>query len=131
MPCVLILEDDFLIAMDLHCVLQTAGCSVLGPVPSEAAALDLIESVRPDVALVDINLGNGACFGVADRLAELNVPFAFLTGHGQGVIPSRHAGRPIHTKPYEPRQLVHDVLALAGADALTSMHVVSEQNVSL
>jgi CheY-like chemotaxis protein len=113
MPRVLVLEDDVLIAMDLDSLLQAAGCTVLGPGPSEAAALDLIENARPYIALVDINLGAGSTFGVADWLAKKKIPFAFLTGYGPGVLPPAHAERPVFSKPYEASNLARDVMALA------------------
>lgn len=114
MSCrVLVVEDDCLIAMDLEAVLQSAGCTVLGPVSTEGAALLLIENTEPDIALLDINLCEGNAFGIADRLAAKQIPFAFLTGHSRKFLPPVHSERPMFSKPYEPDKLVRDLLGLA------------------
>ncbi|WP_246100466.1 hypothetical protein [Cereibacter sediminicola] len=47
---VLVVEDDFLIALDLQMMLEDAGHSVLGPVGTVEAALRLLDSAHPDVA---------------------------------------------------------------------------------
>jgi hypothetical protein len=47
---VLVVEDDFLIALDLECLLQRHGFRVLGPAATVAAALRLLEQgATPDV----------------------------------------------------------------------------------
>jgi two-component SAPR family response regulator len=110
---VLIVEDDFLIALDLESVLQSAGFTVLGPVPSALGALDLIEKTSPDIALLDIHLTNGNVFSVADKLAAKKIPFAFLTGHSREFLPAMHSNRPVFSKPYETDGLVRDLRRLA------------------
>ena len=112
MSRVLVVEDDFLIAMDLEALLASVGCTVLGPVSSESAALELIETVRPDFALLDINLNGGNAFGIADKLAAKKIPFAFLTGHSEKFVPTAHSARPVFSKPYRHENLVRDLLRL-------------------
>jgi len=109
---VLVVEDDFLIALDLESILQSAGCTVLGPVASEVAALALIENENPNLALLDIHLVDGNAFAIADRLATKRIPFAFLTGHSQKFLPTAHSERPMFSKPYKPDNLVRDLLSL-------------------
>jgi DNA-binding response OmpR family regulator len=48
---VLIVEDEFLIALDLALVLERQGWYVLGPVASIEAALRLLDDKTPAVAL--------------------------------------------------------------------------------
>ena len=43
---ILIVEDEFLLAMELELLLQRRGCLVLGPVSSVGQALALIEASR-------------------------------------------------------------------------------------
>ena len=58
-------------------------------------------STPPTLAILDINLGYGDSFPVADRLLELRVPFVFATGYGeQAQIPTQHHGRAVIQKPY-------------------------------
>jgi CheY-like chemotaxis protein len=78
---ILVVEDEYLIAMDLKRWLRGAGVEVIGPVPSVEQALDLIEEGALDAAVLDINLGNGeVVYPVADRLSALGVPYLFATG---------------------------------------------------
>jgi CheY-like chemotaxis protein len=85
---VLIVEDEALIAMDLALSLESAGYAVLGPYKSADLALDALERERPDIALLDLNLGRGLTSEiVAERLRALNLPFVFLTGYAMSSHP--------------------------------------------
>jgi CheY-like chemotaxis protein len=79
---ILVVEDEYLIAMDLKRWLRGAGVEVIGPVPSVDQALDLIEEGNAlDAAVLDINLGGGeVVYPAADRLSALGVPYLFATG---------------------------------------------------
>lgn len=54
---VLIVEDEFLVALQLEDILLDSGYAVLGTVPDTASLATLGEA--PDVALVDLNLRDG------------------------------------------------------------------------
>ena len=60
-------------------LLQGFGCIVLGPYATGAATIAGIQTQRPDVALLDIRLSDGAVASVADALTKSGVPFALLT----------------------------------------------------
>ncbi|KTS10769.1 hypothetical protein SB2_12160 [Methylobacterium radiotolerans] len=78
---ILIVEDEYLIAMQVKRWLLAAGAEVVGPVPSVEQALDLIEEGGLDAAVLDVNLGNGrTVYPVADKLSALGVPYLFATG---------------------------------------------------
>ena len=54
---VLVVEDEFLIALDLEqLLLRRHGWRVLGPAATVAEALWLLQGATPDVASLDINL---------------------------------------------------------------------------
>jgi CheY-like chemotaxis protein len=73
---ILIVEDEFVVAMDLAFMLQGAGYSILGPVGSVAQALELLRHWRPDAALLDVVLRDGErVTPVARVLAAMDVPF--------------------------------------------------------
>lgn len=72
---VLVVEDEFLIAMDLRSLLVESGFSVLGPAGTVADALELLEGETPDIALLDVNIGDERVTPVAVRLRSLDVPF--------------------------------------------------------
>lgn len=112
---VLVVEDEWLVAEETVRVLQRAGCRVLGPAPSVAAALDLLESETPDVALLDAGLGDQMSFAVADILLEHGVPFAFLSGRSSGELPVGYKGYRFLRKPISDAMLRNEVLGLLNA----------------
>jgi DNA-binding NtrC family response regulator len=80
-PMVLLVEDDGAIAWDLEIIVREAGCDVLGPCATAAAALALLAVRRPDAALLDVGLLDGPALPVAEALAAAGVPFALVTGY--------------------------------------------------
>ncbi len=97
---ILVVEDDFFIATDLCRSLETEGVEVLGPVGRIDDALGLIaRSGHIDGALVDLNLHGVMAFPVADALTERRVPFMFVTGYDEAVIPDRYRQVPHYNKP--------------------------------
>jgi CheY-like chemotaxis protein len=103
---ILVVEDDGLIAMAIEEILEELGHTVIGPIRAVEAALAAIETEAIDVALLDINLGNGTTsFPVAEALSYRGVPFAFLTGYGEADLNGRFGGRPVISKPIEVTHL--------------------------
>ncbi len=115
---VLVVEDEYLLAECLSELLQDQGAVVLGPAGSIESAFSLLsdaqlsEGLRPDAALLDVNVGGVAIDPVADRLAQLNIPFMFTSGYDRSLAPSRHAHVPHCAKPFEPAQLMRSLVAL-------------------
>ena len=109
---ILIVEDEFVIAMDLKVMLERQGWRVLGLVAGVANALRLLEDERPAVALLDVNLGDQLVTLVAEALRSRGVPFAVASAYdkpelvGGAVL----AGVPNVGKPTSERNLL-EVLA--------------------
>jgi two-component SAPR family response regulator len=78
---ILVVEDEFLLAMELEALLERRGCTVLGPVPSVGQALALLDGEPPDVALLDVNLKGERATPVAAALIDRGVPFVLITGY--------------------------------------------------
>lgn len=73
---VLIVEDEFLIALDHRMTLEGLGWRVIGPAATVKAALHLLDGdQRPDVALLDMNLGKEMVTPVAEALRDRGIPF--------------------------------------------------------
>jgi CheY-like chemotaxis protein len=79
---VLVVEDEFLLAMELEALLKEHGCEVLGPAPTVEWALALIYDGKPDLALLDVNLKGLRAAPVAAALRDRGVPFVLITGYG-------------------------------------------------
>jgi hypothetical protein len=74
-----------IIGMCIEDLLWEAGCIVLGPVVSVADALAVLQTQRPDAALLDHTLADGTVAPVAAALTKRGVPFALLTAEtGRG-----------------------------------------------
>lgn len=107
----LVVEDEALVAMLVEDELIEAGATVLGIAPSVEDALERIEAACADggldACLLDMNLGGRSALPVADRLAQRDVPFIFMTGYGDDLGQGGHVGVPTVRKPYDPEHLVH------------------------
>ena len=112
---VLIVEDRYLIASEMADEVRRLGAEVVGPSPDLARARDLITGERLDAALLDINLDGELVFPLADLLARRNVPFVFLTGYDEDVLPEAWHDRPKLTKPIDARDLRRALLAVTAA----------------
>ena len=98
---ILVVEDEYLIAMSLQDALENAGSVVVGPVPSVDKAIQKIES-EPDIdaAVLDVNLGGLLAYPVADMLIARKIPFVFTSGYEDNVLRSRYAQIKNCPKPY-------------------------------
>jgi ActR/RegA family two-component response regulator len=102
---VLVVEDDYLVAMDIARALKRAGAEVIGPAPAVEAALTVLKQTVPDGAILDINLGGEMAFPIADALMARGVPFIFATGYDAHVIPSRFTHVKRCEKPMASEQI--------------------------
>jgi len=82
---ILIVEDEFLIALDIEDVVRSLGHEVVGPANSLARVKELAANI--DLALVDVRLYDGITGPhVAEYLAaELGVTVVFMTGNPETV----------------------------------------------
>ena len=80
-PRILLVEDQFLIGIDLRDELEACGFGVLGPLASVADAAAAIEAEAVDAAILDLRLPDGSGFDLARRLRSRGVPFVFYSGH--------------------------------------------------
>jgi DNA-binding NarL/FixJ family response regulator len=82
-PRILLVEDDYFVALDLEDGLRNAGMQVLGPVPTAEEALALARSERPTLAVMDIRLA-GEKDGIEAALElyrELGIRCIFASAH--------------------------------------------------
>jgi CheY-like chemotaxis protein len=98
---ILVVEDEYLIAMSLQDALESAGSIVLGPASSVEKAIKTIESeTRIDAAVLDVNLGGVLAYPVADMLIARKIPFVFTSGYEDNVLRSRYSQVKTCPKPY-------------------------------
>jgi CheY-like chemotaxis protein len=109
----LVLDDEFLIALDIQQTLESVGAAHVACVATVPEALALL-CAGPDfdIAVLDVKLsGPGrTSLGVAALLAEKGTPFVFLTGMRVDDVHARqfpHA--PVIEKPYDTAALLDAV----------------------
>lgn len=112
----LVLEDQMLIAMDIESALLERGFGSVTVTSSVREALSVLDSVKPQAAVLDINLGDSTSLPVAEDLRRRGVPFVFATGYADGgAIPARFSETLVVRKPYDVDSVI-DALARAIAD---------------
>jgi light-regulated signal transduction histidine kinase (bacteriophytochrome)/CheY-like chemotaxis protein len=115
---ILLVEDQMLIAMEVEAVLSDHGIDKVTTCASASEALKQLASFRPDVAVLDVNLGDGTSFPVAEELSKLGIPFLFATGYGdRSIIPQQYADIPWVRKPYDVEALLSEVSQLLAVSA--------------
>ncbi|MCC7252398.1 response regulator [Hyphomicrobium sp.] len=98
---VLIVEDNYIIALDLEDMLRGLGVARVRTANSVLHALAMIAEGPPECGLIDINLGAEKSFAVAERLRDLGIYFVFTTGYGDKyAFPEHFTDIGIVSKPY-------------------------------
>ena len=103
---ILLVEDEFLLALHLEELLQSLGGTVRGPFGKLSDALDAVQREKFDLALLDINLGGTMVYPLADDLRARGVPFLFLSGYSVANLPDRFRSVMRLNKPCDPDLLV-------------------------
>lgn len=115
---VLIVEDEYFVALEAEDSLTEAGFEVVGMAATAEEAVGMAEAGRPDLVLMDVRLA-GARDGIdaaAEIRARLGIPSLFATAHSDAATRSRgdDVASPLGwlAKPYTPGELA---AAVAGA----------------
>jgi DNA-binding NtrC family response regulator len=103
---VLVVEDEYLVALAVENALSDAGCIVVGPFARVRDALEAANAEVVDVALLDVNVAGEKVFPLAYFLETRGTPFLFVTGYGQAILPRDRPDWEACTKPFQPKQLV-------------------------
>jgi DNA-binding response OmpR family regulator len=106
----LIVEDQVLLAMGLKDELEGSGYRILELAIRHQEALGFAREVRPDLALVNINLAAGDDgVALAYDLKALGVPVLFISGQPDRVRLARDVAIASLSKPYSPADMVNAV----------------------
>jgi len=108
---ILVLEDEFLIAMDVEQLCRDCGAGEVSIVRSleEADRADCHATI--DVAILDVMLGDRSTFDFARTLIEKGVPFLFTTGYSDPeTLAAQFPGVEVVNKPYAGPDLIRALL---------------------
>lgn len=108
---VIIVEDEYTIALDTEMKLTAQGFGVLGIASDFASLMEIIAEETPDIILMDINLGEGGSgIEIAKKLRKIvYVPIVFLSAYGNPeVVTAALETEPFGylVKPYKIEDLV-------------------------
>ncbi len=98
--CILIVEDEPLIAMMLEDFILSLGHDVRGPCESVAEALAALDGQPFDLAILDVNLKGESVWPVASALKARGIPFVLASGGHVEPPPSEFANIAMIEKPY-------------------------------
>jgi CheY-like chemotaxis protein len=121
---ILVVEDEYLVAMETARVLENAGAVVVGPVGLLRQARAVLQSGEElDAALLDVNLGDGIRVDeVAVALRGRGVPIVFQTGYGADALPQGFSDVRRLMKPAPP-----DLLVQVLAEVLNALSPPAEE----
>ncbi len=111
---VLVVENEFLLALNLETIMRDAGAGLIELAASIADAAKLIEATQFDAAILDIRLMDGDSLPLAVELIEQGVPVVIHSGHanlGHSQIVPDAVFLP---KPSTPTEIVQAVLKARG-----------------
>ena len=116
-PTILVVEDEFIIALDVSETVKDLGYAVEGPFADQETAFIAIDRAMPDCAILDVFTRDGEVYPLADRLVEEGVPIVFHSGHvTPAEVRERYPDAVACRKPCPPDQLI-DALQEAVAKA--------------
>lgn len=107
-PAVLVVEDEFMVALDIQAMLKRNGYKVLGPAGTIDAALRLLAHHQPDLAVLDVNLNGHPVVPVAKRLRSLQIPFVLASAYDRFDFEDSEVLEEVENigKPFTDRQLL-------------------------
>ena len=106
-PTVLVVEDEFIIALDLSETVRDLGYRVEGPFADKENAFIAIDREMPDCAILDVQTADGEVYPLADALADAGVPIIFHSGHVAPTdITERYPHAQACAKPCPPGRLI-------------------------
>jgi CheY-like chemotaxis protein len=107
-PCILLVEDDDIVALCVNELLEEAGMEVAGPVGRVADAVALIEQQAMPIAaaVLDLDLHGELSYPVADALTRRGIRFIFTTGYPTEKLEAAYHHHPRCEKPFQEQALL-------------------------
>jgi len=102
---ILIVEDEPLIALDLHAALHAAGAGIIAATNAKEA-LRLISRNEISAAVIDVRLGNQDSLEVCQALFHHRVPFLFYTAHADADLLKAWPQATVLLKPVRSEEIV-------------------------
>ncbi|MBB5222970.1 light-regulated signal transduction histidine kinase (bacteriophytochrome)/CheY-like chemotaxis protein [Amaricoccus macauensis] len=111
---ILLLEDQLLIAVDVEDMLAGLGARRVRTASTLDEARRSVAVSQPDVAVLDVNLGQGTSMPLARELIAAGIPFIFATGYGDEALIAAGFTAPVIRKPFDAAILARAIAAALG-----------------
>lgn len=114
----IVVEDDSLTRLTLVSAMERAGIEVIGDAGKAGAAIEMAKSLRPDVAVLDLHLGQGPTgVDVAQAFRKLDpgIGIVFLTSYEDPRLLNLHLSQMPAGAGYLLKKSVKDIHALLEA----------------
>jgi DNA-binding NtrC family response regulator len=113
---VLVAEDEMIIGYDLCDTVAEAGYFVEGPFDDISSAMLAYQKAKPDIAILDIQLGDGIVYPLAEQMMAENVPVIFHSGAlSPDEVCERFPKAQALAKPCPPSAVIESVQRAAAA----------------
>jgi two-component system LytT family response regulator len=105
----IIIEDEVTSQNLLSTILQNYCPSIelSGIANSLRNGVDLIETVKPDLVFLDVELGNDSAFDLLDQVKNKNFKIVLTTAHGEYALKAfKYEATDYILKPYTPKDII-------------------------
>lgn len=106
---ILVVEDEYLLALDLEDAIAELGGDVVGPFGRLQPAMAAARTIKLDGAVLDVRLDGETIYDLADELIALGVPVILATGTDPQLVPAHLRSLPWLRKPYD-RAALRDLI---------------------
>lgn len=107
---VLVAEDELIVGYDLCATVAEAGYEVEGPYDDLSSAMLAYQKNKPDVAILDVQLGDGIVYPLAEQMMAENVPVIFHSGQlTPREVAERFPAAQALSKPCPPAEVIATV----------------------
>lgn len=112
--CILVVENEYLLAADLEATMRNAGASRVEMAASLSDAQLLADCFDFDAAILDIRLMDGESLPLAQKLIKRDVPVVIHSGHLNQAHETMMPEAVFLPKPSTPTEIVRSVLRARG-----------------
>lgn len=107
---VLVAEDEMIVGHDLCDTVAEAGYIVEGPFDDLSSAMLAYQKTKPDIAILDVKLGDGIVYPLAEQMIAENVPVIFHSGQlSPEEVATRFPNAQALSKPCPPAEVINSV----------------------
>ncbi|MDQ3247029.1 MAG: response regulator [Pseudomonadota bacterium] len=111
---IFVVEDEIMVLINIEDILKDHGCTRITSAATVEQALEILETLSFDAAVLDVNLDGKMSHSVADELSARRIPFVVSTGYWEDALDGRYRNQPVLRKPYRDDALLNALAQLLG-----------------